>query len=104
MFSASPARMKAGPNVVHEALACGTPVVATDVGAVPEMLAGGRGLVVPVNAPARLKEALKTALQKSWDREAISAWARARSWDQVASEVHEEMEILLQNKSHERSR
>jgi glycosyltransferase involved in cell wall biosynthesis len=92
------------PNVVHEALACGTPVVGTDVGAVPEMLADDRGIVVPVNEPIHLKEALKTALQKNWDRHAMSAWARARSWDRVASEVREEMEMLLQNKSYERPR
>jgi teichuronic acid biosynthesis glycosyltransferase TuaC len=86
------------PNVVHEALACGTPVVATEVGAVPEMLADGRGLVVPVNDPLRLKEALAAALKGNWDREAISAWARARSWEQVASEVLGEMETVLQNR------
>jgi glycosyltransferase involved in cell wall biosynthesis len=84
------------PNVVHEALACGIPVVATDVGAVPEMLAdGSRGFVVPVNEPERLKQGLATALQKKWNAEEISAWARARSWAQVAAEVYEEMEITV---------
>jgi hypothetical protein len=38
------------PNVVHEALACGAPVVATDVGAIPQMLPDPRyGVIVPVN-------------------------------------------------------
>jgi teichuronic acid biosynthesis glycosyltransferase TuaC len=91
------------PNVVHEALACGAPVVATDVGAIPEMLAGGRGLVVPVNEPLRLQQALVTALKTDWDRHAISTWARARSWEQVAAEVYAEMEMILQVKQ-ERSR
>lgn len=33
--------------VVMEALACGTPVLATEVGAIPEMLENGRGIVIP---------------------------------------------------------
>jgi glycosyltransferase involved in cell wall biosynthesis len=87
------------PNVVHEALACGAPVVATDVGAVPEMLAGGRyGCVVPVNDPAALEKALAEALQRDWDRAAIAAWGGARSWRQVASEVWEEMKIIAADK------
>jgi glycosyltransferase involved in cell wall biosynthesis len=86
------------PNVVHEALACGVPVVATNVGAVPEMLAGGRGLVVARNEPRQLKDALEASFQRSWDREAISGWARGRSWEQVASEVRQELETIVQKR------
>lgn len=88
------------PNVVHEALACGAPVVATDVGAVPEMLAGGRfGSVVPVNDPAALKCALRDALNRTWDRASIADWGAARGWSQVASEVLEEMRAALKTAS-----
>jgi glycosyltransferase involved in cell wall biosynthesis len=84
------------PNVVHESLACGTPVVATDVGAVPAMLDEGRyGMVVPVNDPLSLKQALEEALAKHWDRPAIAAWAQNRGWSQVAAEVLEEMQVML---------
>lgn len=80
------------PNVVHEALACGTPVVATDVGAVPDMLDGGRyGIIVPVNDQAALEQGLRRALAGPWDRAAISRWGCARSWDQVAQEVAEQI-------------
>jgi len=79
------------PNVVNEALACGTPVVATDVGAVPQMLPSDRfGTVVPVNDSAGLEEALRRALTRTWDHDAISNWGRSRSWDQVAREVLQE--------------
>jgi glycosyltransferase involved in cell wall biosynthesis len=84
------------PNVVHEALACGTPVVATDVGAVPEMLAGGRnGLVVPLDDSAALRNAIEFALQKEWDRSAISGWGQARSWEHVAVDVLEQMRDIV---------
>ena len=90
------------PNVVHEALACGIPVVATDVGAVPDMLGGGRfGLIVPVNDRSALEYALTEALRRDWDRQAISAWGRARSWAQVASEVFAEMQALLNGRKTE---
>ena len=84
------------PNVVHEALACGTPVVATDVGGIPDMIPSlEHGFVVPVNHAAALREALREALARSWDHAAISARARARSWDQVAAEVLAQMQQVL---------
>jgi len=84
------------PNVVHEALACGTPVVATDIGAIPEMLPGDRyGLIVPVDDDAALRSGLQAALLKTWDRAAISAWGMARSWRQVALEVLQEMQSIV---------
>ena len=84
------------PNVVHEALACGTPVVATDVGAVPDMLPDDRyGMVVPALDGPALEKALSAALQKEWDRPAIVAWGQARSWLEVAREVLEEMQAVV---------
>jgi teichuronic acid biosynthesis glycosyltransferase TuaC len=83
------------PNVVHEAMACGLPVVATDVGAVTEMMAGANaGIVVPPGDQAALDAALLEALRRTWDRPAISAHGRARTWQHVASEVVEEMRLV----------
>ena len=76
------------PNVVLEALACGVPVVATKVGAVPELVPSEEfGLVVPAADPAALERALRRALAGNWDRAAISAWGRSRSWLHVAEEL-----------------
>jgi glycosyltransferase involved in cell wall biosynthesis len=84
------------PNVVNEALACGTPVVAADVGAVPDMLPDARyGLVVPINDEAALGAALDQALRKEWDRSAITAWGQRRSWGHVAQDVLEEMHSAI---------
>jgi glycosyltransferase involved in cell wall biosynthesis len=84
------------PNVVHESLACGTPVVATEVGAVSEMLAGGRyGVIVPVNHPSMLKDALEEALRRDWNRSDIASWGGARVWSHVAAEVYEEMQAIV---------
>jgi glycosyltransferase involved in cell wall biosynthesis len=48
------------PNVVMEALAAGTPVVATRVGGVPELVDSGRsGFVVPPRDPGALSQAMQ---------------------------------------------
>jgi glycosyltransferase involved in cell wall biosynthesis len=76
------------PNVVNEALACGTPVVATAVGAVPEMIPDeSYGLVVPPREVDALTVALRRALTQEWQRDKIAAWGRSRSWEDVAREV-----------------
>lgn len=74
------------PNVLVEALACGCPVVATDVGGASEIVDASSGILVPPRAPAALADALETALARSWDRAAISR-AMSRSWDDVARQT-----------------
>jgi glycosyltransferase involved in cell wall biosynthesis len=76
------------PNVVQEALACGTPVVATHVGGVPQMIPSSEyGIIVPPKDEAALQRALRTSLATEWDRERIATWGRRRGWADVAQEV-----------------
>jgi len=82
-------RSEGMPNVVLEALACGLPVVATEVGAVGEMLAGeplARG-VAAAGDPAALAEALTDVLQAVGDRPALAARHGQRTWDRMAADV-----------------
>jgi glycosyltransferase involved in cell wall biosynthesis len=51
------------PNVVLEALAAGVPVVATAVGAIPELLAAGGGTAVPVNDVPAIAHAVERYLR-----------------------------------------
>jgi teichuronic acid biosynthesis glycosyltransferase TuaC len=84
------------PNVVNEALACGTPVVATDVGAVRHMMpTSDYGCVVPVDDAEALTAALRDALTREWDRSRISEWGRSRSWAHVAEEVLEQVQMAI---------
>lgn len=70
-------------NVILEAMACGLPVVATDVGGNSEVVKDvSLGTILPLDDPETLGAALDEALDRNWDPEKIIAYARANSWDQ----------------------
>jgi len=82
------------PNVLQESLACGTPVVATNVWGAPEVITSPElGLLVEQN-PAAIASALNSALGKAWDRTAIATHAQKRTWDVVAAEVDRYIESV----------
>jgi glycosyltransferase involved in cell wall biosynthesis len=89
-----PSYMEGCPNVVLEALACGRPVVATNVGGIPEIMSDECGRLVPPREPTALAQALASVLDRTWDAKAISA-QRSRSWDTVAAELLEVFESLV---------
>jgi teichuronic acid biosynthesis glycosyltransferase TuaC len=69
-------------NVFLEAMACGLPVVTTDVGGNREVVCDERlGIVVPFGERTALQNALFRALEGGWDRDHIVAYARRNSWD-----------------------
>jgi teichuronic acid biosynthesis glycosyltransferase TuaC len=89
-----PSYMEGCPNVVLEALACGRPVVATNVGGIPEIMSDAGGRLVPPRNPAELAHALESVLDATWDASAISAhWSR--SWNTVAGELLSIFEALV---------
>ncbi|MBA2355663.1 MAG: glycosyltransferase [Acidobacteria bacterium] len=76
------------PNVVLEAMACGTPVAAASVGAVPDLLTRDSGVVYDRTAgPAALEQALRTALRRAWNPQTVRAAVTTRSWASVGAKV-----------------
>jgi glycosyltransferase involved in cell wall biosynthesis len=75
-----------------EAIACGTPVVASAVGALPEVV-GAAGILVPPREPERLASALATAWSDDAVHARLAAIARERAetdrrtWADVATET-----------------
>ena len=89
-----PSYMEGCPNVVLEALACGRPVVATNVGGIPEIMNVNCGQLVPPRDSPALARALAEVLDRTWDAEAISAHC-SRSWSEVAGELLDIFESLV---------
>jgi len=76
-------RSEGCPNVLLESLACGVPVVATEVGGVPEIIRPG----------------VEGLLARRWDREALARRAREFDWadaaDQALDELHQALKVAL---------
>ncbi|HZP42487.1 MAG TPA: glycosyltransferase [Candidatus Binatia bacterium] len=89
---AFPSRLEGSPNVVREAVACGTPVVVTALPGIADVVGPDSGLVVPIDDPDALAGALVEALGRRWDRAAIRRRATAWRWDANAEAT---LEVLV---------
>lgn len=85
------------PVVIKEAMVREVPVVATDVVAVPEMLADGCGILVPEEDPAALAEALVRVLRDRRLAEDVGRRARRRVRESftIEGEVTKLRDLLL---------
>lgn len=94
---AVPSRSDGMPTVILEAFACGTPVVATDVGAIPELVTGATGVLLSSLDAGGLAAALLRLLQLPGEQRAAMEAAARRltverfSWQAVA---HTTLEVL----------
>jgi glycosyltransferase involved in cell wall biosynthesis len=96
---ALPTRSEGMPTVILEAMCCGTPIVATDVGAVAELVDDTTGVLIPAPpSPTELAAGLMRILELNVDnRKALGDAARRRveerfSWSAVASQTLEVLE------------
>ncbi len=71
-------RTEGTPIVVLEAMAAGIPIVATNVGGVPDMLSNNEALLVPPNDPAALANAIRSAYHDPTGTVARAERARQR--------------------------
>jgi len=84
------------PTVLIEALACGTPVVATAVGGIPEIVTDEQvGRLVYSRDPEEAAARLLEALDANWDRERLRQHAMNFSYEQVTERLLEMYESVM---------
>jgi glycosyltransferase involved in cell wall biosynthesis len=85
------------PHTVVEALAVGTPVIATSVGGVPEIVRDGEnGLLVPPGDPAAFAEAIRRFFGEPGLRERLRSAASASVERFAPERVYGELERILE--------
>lgn len=83
-------------NVFLEAMACGLPVVTTDVGGNAEVVCRDElGRIVPFGDAPALLRALDDALGHDWDHAAILAYAQANQWDRRVAQLLRAFDRIL---------
>lgn len=83
-FLCLPSRMEGLPNVIMEALACGLPVVASNVGGVPELVNQENGVLVQPDDPEELAKALQVVAGREWDKAGIRSTISWACWSMTA--------------------
>ena len=83
------------PCTVIEAMACGAPVVATRVGAVPDLIDQKCGVLVDSKSPEQLKDSINRVLEKEWDNKAISKIGQDYTWEHVSEKISKIYEKVL---------
>jgi teichuronic acid biosynthesis glycosyltransferase TuaC len=86
------------PNVVIEALSCGRPVIATNVGGILELVNEESGILVAPKDSRALARAMEKAMDRRWDEHSISEQFR-RGWDEAANELLHVCELAAQQRS-----
>ena len=82
-------------NVLLEAMACGLPVVTTDVGGNREVVCEPfLGTVVPFGEPEALAAALDDTIGRQWDRDKIVGYARQNAWESRVSRLRDEFQAV----------
>ena len=86
------------PNVILESLACGTPVVATSAGGIPEIISSNGVGILAERTEQDIAGKISIALKQSWNREEIVKFAEKYTWNQVALCVYDVFKSVLNKK------
>lgn len=100
-FLVHPSHFETFGCVVAEALCCGTPVLATNVGAIPEILDDERlGLLVEPNDYIKIRDGIMLMISKlpEFDKDFIATYASSRYSYKVISSKYQDIYNLLTQK------
>lgn len=87
-------RREGWANVLLEAMACGLPIVTTDVGGNKQVVCRPElGEIVTFGDPVALRDAIIRALRRSWDHAAIRMYAEENAW---ARRIQQLLEVFTE--------
>jgi len=90
------------PNVLLESMACGTPVIATKVGGVPEIVCGpDAGVVVNDRSVDAVVQAINKLFSRKTDRSAVRSYAEKFSWDDTTHGQLKLFKCVIENAENE---
>lgn len=95
-----PTRSDVFPLVTLEAMAAGTPVIATNIGGIPEQITDEVGVIVPPEDPIALSNKIDELLNKSDERQEMGQQAIERvkeefSWNSIANQVATQYQEIM---------
>lgn len=101
-FVVLPSYAEGVPNILLEAMACGKPVVATNVGGIPEIVSEQTSILVPPQTIEPLTQALQNAWQRNWSSPQIAEHAKQFDWSKNIQQVEQVIQKAL-NKDEDKS-
>jgi glycosyltransferase involved in cell wall biosynthesis len=91
-------------NVFLEAMACGLPVITTDVGGNAEVVCKPElGTIVPFGDQEALEQAIHSALRRKWEPNKIITYAGDNTWDSRVTQLVEAFHAIARNNTNARS-
>ncbi len=85
------------PNVVLEALGCGRPVIASRVGAIPDLVNQDTGVLFDPNNVEDIAEKLSLGLSRKWDYSVIADSVKSLSWEHAAERYLTVFKLAFKN-------
>jgi len=83
-FFCLPSLREGCPNVVLEALSCARPIIASRVGAIPDIVNEGSGILFTPDNIESMTMAFEKAFKTDWDEKTISNSVTELSWENAA--------------------
>ena len=88
------------PNVLLESLACGTPVIATNVGGSSEVITqSDMGKLLPERSAQCIAEALISLLTAGVSSKTVRCFSQVLSWEEVTKKQYASLNLLVSRKA-----
>jgi glycosyltransferase involved in cell wall biosynthesis len=90
-----PSKAEGLPNVIIESLALGIPVVASDVGGIPDLVNEKNGYLVDAGDVKGLAYAIESMMNRNWTKDEVMSACQFLSWEEAANRYIDIYESLI---------